>query len=502
MNKKLVSVFLPLLLCLVGVIGIILLCAPSKDVKDSPKHKYGIVFDAGSSHTSMFIYKWPADKENDTGIVSEHSHCSVDGGGISSYSNRPEGAGQSLLACLNQAKRDIPENRHPETPIYLGATAGMRLLNITSPQDSELVFNAVKRTIKLYPFDFRGAKILSGQEEGLFGWVTVNYLLENFVKYGWIGQWISSKKPTVGAMDLGGASTQITFVTDENIQNPSDELRLRLYGQNYKVYTHSFLCYGRDQILRRVLSKVLKANNYGDNTVNPCWPRDYNQTVVLEHVYDSSCTAEERPSPFDKTKKVMVSGSQDAAACRAHVESMIDLTTCTYTNKMCSLDGVFQPALSGNFMAFSAFFYTVDFLKIATKRKLLTPKDLEEAVNEVCNSTFAQLKEKVPDQEKRLADYCAVGSFVDVLITKGYKFDDNTFNSISFQKKAGDTSIGWALGYMLNLTNMIPAEEPAYRKSIEYGSWTILVILYVVVIVLALLIVLCQLQSGKSQAPI
>ena len=27
----------------------------------------------------MFIYKWPADKKNDTGIVGQHSSCEVHG---------------------------------------------------------------------------------------------------------------------------------------------------------------------------------------------------------------------------------------------------------------------------------------------------------------------------------------------------------------------------------------------------------------------------------------
>lgn len=27
----------------------------------------------------MFVYKWPADKENDTGIVGQHSSCDVQG---------------------------------------------------------------------------------------------------------------------------------------------------------------------------------------------------------------------------------------------------------------------------------------------------------------------------------------------------------------------------------------------------------------------------------------
>lgn len=56
----------------------------AKGTAFTPPHshpQYGIVLDAGSSHTSMFIYKWRADKENDTGIVSQHSACDVSGEG-------------------------------------------------------------------------------------------------------------------------------------------------------------------------------------------------------------------------------------------------------------------------------------------------------------------------------------------------------------------------------------------------------------------------------------
>lgn len=46
------------------------------------------------------------------------------------------------------------------------------------------MLEAVTETLTRYPFDFRGARILSGQDEGVFGWVTANYLLENFIKVG------------------------------------------------------------------------------------------------------------------------------------------------------------------------------------------------------------------------------------------------------------------------------------------------------------------------------
>ncbi|XP_019396024.1 PREDICTED: ectonucleoside triphosphate diphosphohydrolase 2 [Crocodylus porosus] len=486
-----------LLLCLAGVVGILLLCLPTTDLRQPPGFKYGIVLDAGSSHTAMFVYKWPADKENDTGIVSQHSMCDVKGGGISSYAKEPSEAGNSLKSCLNQALKDVPKEKHSVTPLYLGATAGMRLLNITNSQESNNVLSSVTSTLKLYPFDFRGAKILSGEDEGVFGWVTANYLLENFIKYGWIGQWIHPKKGTLGAMDLGGASTQITFETMEQIENPQNKVMLRLYGQTYKVYTHSFLCYGRDQILKRLLSKVLKAEEYKPVISNPCWPKGYQKQLSLGDVYSSPCTSTEQPSSYDRKAVVTMEGSGDPATCKRHVESLFRFSNCSFSR--CSFDGIFQPNLSGNFIAFSAFFYTVNFIQSVMKRHVASPRDLEEAAQAICNTTWSQLVKLAPDEEKRLPDYCITSTFVHLLTTKGYQFDDETFSKIAFQKKAGDTSIGWALGYMLNLTNMIPADEAGFRKGTEYSSWVVLILLFVVIILTALAAIFCLVRPNKER---
>ncbi|XP_067417567.1 ectonucleoside triphosphate diphosphohydrolase 2 isoform X1 [Emydura macquarii macquarii] len=386
-----------LLLCFIGIVGILLLCLPVKDLREPPAFKYGVVLDAGSSHTAMFIYKWPADKENDTGIVSQHSMCDVEGGGISSYAETPPDAGRSLKLCLDQAVRDIPKERHPLTPLYLGATAGMRLLNLTNPRASDSVLSAVTATLKSYPFDFRGAKILSGEDEGVFGWVTANYLLENFIKYGWIGQWFRPKKPTLGAMDLGGASTQITFETQAQIESPQNEVTLRLYGQTYKVYTHSFLCYGRDQVLRRTLSRIMKADGYKASVSNPCWPKGYQMNLKLKDVYDSPCTADDRPASYDPQGTIDMAGSGDAAQCRRHVNTLFNFTGCSFSR--CSFDGVFQPGLSGNFIAFSAFFYTVDFIRTVMKRSVVLPDDLNAAAEAICNATWAEDCSRVPPDE-------------------------------------------------------------------------------------------------------
>ncbi|XP_034520752.1 ectonucleoside triphosphate diphosphohydrolase 2 isoform X2 [Ailuropoda melanoleuca] len=469
MAGKVLSLLPPSLLAAVGLVGLLLLCVPTRDVRELPALKYGIVLDAGSSHTSMFIYKWPADKENDTGIVGQHSSCDVRGGGISSYADNPSRAGQSLVECLDQALQAVPKERHVGTPLYLGATAGMRLLNLTSPEASANVLAAVTQTLTQYPFDFRGAHILSGQDEGVFGWVTANYLLENFIK--------------------------ITFETASPAEDPASEVQLRLYGQHYRVYTHSFLCYGRDQVLRRLLAGALQTHGF-----HPCWPRGYSNQVLLGDVYESPCTAAQRPQAFNSSTRVSLSGTSDPALCRSLIMGLFNFSSCRFSR--CSFNGIFQPPVAGNFIGFSAFFYTMDFLRTVMGLPVATLQQLEAAVATVCNQTWSELQARAPGERARLPDYCAGAMFVQQLLSRGYGFHERAFGGVTFQKKAGDTAVGWALGYMLNLTNLIPAEPPALRKGTDLGAWLVLVLLFAAMLLAALVLLLRRARSAKPSSAI
>lgn len=48
--------------------------------------------------------------------------------------------------------------------------------SIENSSVSDKVLQAVEEALQKFPFSYQGARILSGQEEGAFGWVTVNYL--------------------------------------------------------------------------------------------------------------------------------------------------------------------------------------------------------------------------------------------------------------------------------------------------------------------------------------
>ena len=41
--------------------------------------QYGIVVDSGSSRSNVYLYQWPGEKKNETGVVSEVHNCRVAG---------------------------------------------------------------------------------------------------------------------------------------------------------------------------------------------------------------------------------------------------------------------------------------------------------------------------------------------------------------------------------------------------------------------------------------
>ncbi|NWZ68901.1 ENTP8 diphosphohydrolase, partial [Acrocephalus arundinaceus] len=426
--------------------------------------QYGLVFDAGSTHTSLYIYRWPADKENDTGIVSQVEACPVSGPGISSYADDPAGAGASLKPCLDKAMKIVPAEQQRDTPMYLGATAGMRLLREENSTKAEQVLAEVSKAIGEYPVDFCGARILTGSEEGSFGWITVNYLLETLVKFSFAERWEHPQDTEVlGALDLGGASAQITFQPGVPVQDRNTSVFFRLYGTNYSLYSHSYLCYGQTQALKMLLAALHQASSSAQIS-HPCYPRGYQENLTVAELYNSPCV--HAPSSASPGLVLTVTGTGEPAACGTAIQRLFNFSCGAQWP--CGFNGVYQPPVRGQFFAFAGFYYTFHFLNLTRQQSL---NEVNTTVLSFCRRNWTEVRGLFPQALKYLHTYCSMAIYILTLLLDGYKFSEHTWSNIHFSRQAANTDIGWTLGFMLNFTNMIPAEALQQVKGHQPGLW-------------------------------
>ncbi|XP_065504397.1 ectonucleoside triphosphate diphosphohydrolase 8 [Caloenas nicobarica] len=474
--------------CVFSIIALILSVVQVKDVFLPPSTKYGLVFDAGSTHTALYIYQWPGDKENGTGIVSQVEACAVSGPGISSYADDPAGAGASLKPCLDKAMKIVPAEQQRETPTYLGATAGMRLLREQNSTKAEQVFAEIAKAVGEYPVDFRGARILTGNEEGSFGWITVNYLLETLVKFSFAEKWEHPQDTEVlGALDLGGASTQITFQPGVTIEDKNTSVSFRLYGTNYSLYTHSYLCYGQTQALKMLLAALHQGNLSSQHISHPCYPNGYQENITTADLYNSPCVR--APNTSSPAQVLTVTGTGDPAACSIAVRKLFNFNISCGANRTCGFNGVYQPPVRGQFFAFAGFYYTFQFLNLTSQQSL---NDVNSTVQTFCKTSWTELVETFPQHKGNLHTYCSVAIYILTLLLDGYKFDEHTWNSIQFRQQAANTDIGWTLGFMLNFTNMIPTEALEQVKGHQPSLWAGAVSFIVLAVVAGLVAVVLQ----------
>ncbi|KAH9917458.1 nucleoside phosphatase family-domain-containing protein [Fomitopsis serialis] len=254
--------------------------------------RFGVVIDAGSSGSRLQIYSWKDPRVQDGGRA-QTSLPKVEKGtqngedwsvkvqpGISSFGDDPAGVAEYLEPLLGHARNHVPPSLQPSTPIFLLATAGMRLL---APQQQAEVLQATCTYLKTHS-NFKldepsasgpcgsSVRIISGEEEGLFGWIAVNYLTDGFSGAG-------EQPLTYGFLDMGGASTQIAFEPSVSEATKSADnlidVRLRLLSGKevqHKVFVTTWLGYGTNQARERYISAVVNDYLYHYPSASPSRP--------------------------------------------------------------------------------------------------------------------------------------------------------------------------------------------------------------------------------------
>ncbi|KAJ4821918.1 hypothetical protein Tsubulata_017068, partial [Turnera subulata] len=172
-------------------------------------NSYAVVFDAGSSGSRVHVFSFdsnldlvPVEEGSDEYEVFLQTKP-----GLSSYASDPQAAAESLEPLLVKAENAVPEALWSETPVRLGATAGLRSLEGNA---SAQILEAV-RDLFMYnstlKYEDDSVSILSGAQEGSYMWIAINYLLGN------VG---NEYDDTVGIVDLGGGSVQMAYAITES----------------------------------------------------------------------------------------------------------------------------------------------------------------------------------------------------------------------------------------------------------------------------------------------
>ena len=208
-------------------------------------HQCIIVVDAGSTGSRLHLYAYDLDIHHSPIQIHELFYKQVKPG-FASLDLSQTSINQYLESLFDTS---LPQN----VPVYFSATGGMRLL---PQQKQKIYYDKLNHWFASQTqWMLKSAKTISGTNEGMYGWLAVNYGL---------GKLSSDFESLVGVMDTGGASVQLSFpIKHFEAVDPKDRVDIEIYGHSISLFVHSFLGIGQNEVLHQFIGK------------EDCFPNDY-----------------------------------------------------------------------------------------------------------------------------------------------------------------------------------------------------------------------------------
>jgi len=356
--------------------------------------KYAVIIDAGSTGSRVLAFRFKEDESGNLSLDKQYFKQVTPG--LSSFKDPQQGA-ESIIPLLEGAKTFVEEEYWRKTPIELKATAGLRLLNEDKANE---IIKSVQLLIDSCEFDktSNSVSIMNGKDEGRFSWFTLNFLKGK----------LYNMTDTVAAIDLGGGSIQISYISHD-VHEQEFITEFKLLNNNVRLYCQSYLGLGLMSARKDVLNLSKQINVY-DN----------------KHFINSPCvpeTAIDLPFTFDEID-YLVSGkgnTHNYEQCKKIVEQFFDGITYKKPKDLDNQEIV-------------AFSYIYD---IALKAKLVGDEDL--TINSFYKAAKSECINKTPQKFE-----CLDLIYVSVLLEKvlGLPLD----KKFKVLKTINDNEISWALG--------------------------------------------------------
>ncbi|KAJ2596116.1 Guanosine-diphosphatase [Coemansia sp. RSA 1722] len=407
-----------------------------------PLVQYVLMVDAGSTGSRIHVYKFNYCKDHPE---LEDEIFEQIKGGLSSFGDNADGAAHSLDGLMETAMKGVPEELRACTPIAVKATAGLRMLGA---EKSDRILEAVRTHLEHdYPFKLipnSPVEIMDGKDEGIYAWITVNFLL------GTLGK---EEHKTAATFDLGGGSTQIVFeprYENWNAETSGPKLaagehryEMSYGGQQYTLYQHSYLGYGLMEARKKIKTLIAQeASGSGKFSVeHPCFPPGFREEVA---------TADGKSQVTIKgATKDSLDGKAAPEACYAAVRKIFNKDV-PCAQKPCSFDGVYQPELDKTFVdnPFYIFSYFYDRTYPLGVRDEFRLSDVKALADKVCKHDVALFASKEQQEEVGAENhYCLDLSFQYALLKDGVGMPENRV--VRSTRKINDAETGWCLGASL-----------------------------------------------------
>lgn len=353
------------------------------------EHQCIAVIDAGSTGSRAHLFSYDLDETSTPINITELWSKNIKPG----------------LATLEAKQTNIDEYMNrllsespvQNIPVYFYATAGMRLLSLAK---QKIYYQQINNWFNINSnWQLINAKTITGDDEALYDWLSVNYHL---------GVLQSVSQESIGVIDIGGASTQIAFPLNQSNElslNKNSVIELTLYGQQIKLFAHSFIGLGQNETSHQLLDSI-------------------------------SCFADNYPLT-DGEK-----GQGDASECVKEISLLI--------NGVHKTNRIVRPGLANNpistWYALGGIAYLADSKPFHFQNNQLTTQDfLQQADNFVCHQQWEQLNDQFPDNEY-LDDYCLFPAFYYSLLVDGYGFSPNQ----PVHYLPSTQNLDWTLGVVLH----------------------------------------------------
>lgn len=396
-----------------------------------------------------------------------------------------------MLPLFEYAAGVIPPKYYNHTSVKYQATAGMRLL---PDSEQEAVYDALyEGLMESDRFVFRGMgrgdiATLSGELEGFYGAVAANYLQGivdaelRFPAGSNIEAGVQHSGP-VGALDMGGSSTQIVFLPEtqhltdagtadeescrndeadtKGCQSSTSNSSQQLNGDHF--FSTSHLSYGVDQFRERLWTTLVKERLESQR---------HDPDSCASSIVENPCANKGfRTEWMDWT----LVGTGDTDECIRQTRRLIPHPEVPHDNLngRNRVGGVEHPPIQGKFLAMSLFYFSLDSLRVFSEPhfeahsalNLSWPnpsiQELHDALYGLCSREWIGDMELLHDaheftRREVLGHRCIEAVYMVTLLRDGYGFEPNS-RDITFTFLVDGSEVEWTLGMALS----IYAEESA-----------------------------------------